>query len=341
MKRFPLEPVYRISKPATHFLRRFWFRQLLKQPWQISKMELDALRGILDKANVQLLHIYFGHIAVHLMPLIKTWPRPTVVSFHGADVLVELDKPAYRQATQEMLQSVRRIFVRSESLRRALLGLTDDADKIAIMRAGIPLEEFPCRLRATPGNGEWRLLQTGRLIEKKGVATSLHAFAEFAKVFPGAQFVVAGDGPMLPELKELARTLQVNDKVSFPGFVAQEQLRELLYHSHIFLHPSQLGTDGNQEGVPNSMLEAMATGLPVFATNHGGIPEAISNGLTGILVSERDHVALAGELIQAAQQPERLWQLGRAGAESVAQKFNQRAQTQRLEELYLDTIALN
>jgi len=146
---------------------------------------------------------------------------------------------------------------------------------------------------------------------------------------------------MLPELKELARTLQVNDKVSFPGFVAQEQLRELLYHSHIFLHPSQLGTDGNQEGVPNSMLEAMATGLPVFATNHGGIPEAISNGLTGILVSERDHVALAGELIQAAQQPERLWQLGRAGSESVAQKFNQRAQTQRLEELYLDTIALN
>ena len=340
-ERFPFEPVYRIPKPATHFLRRFWFRQLLKQPWQISRIELDALRGILEKTGARLLHIYFGHIAVHLMPLIKAWPNPTVVSFHGADVLVELDKPAYRRATQEMLQSVRRIFVRSESLRRALLDLTDDADKIAIMRAGIPLDEFPFRPRGAPENGEWRLLQAGRLIEKKGFATSLRAFAEFAKVFPRAQFVVAGEGPLLSELQHLARTLEIKDNVSFPGFVAQEQLRELLYQSHIFVHPSQLGIDGNQEGVPNSMLEAMATGLPVFATNHGGIPEAVSNTLTGVLVSEQDHAALGRELIQAAQQPERLLELGRAGSDSVARKFNQRAQSQRLEELYLETIALN
>ena len=87
---FPFEPVYSIPKPATHFFRRFWFRQLLQQPWQISRLELDALRSILDRSGAQLLHIYFGHIAVHLMPLIGTWPHPSVVSFHGADVLVEL-----------------------------------------------------------------------------------------------------------------------------------------------------------------------------------------------------------------------------------------------------------
>ena len=340
-ERFPFEPVYRLSKPVTHFVRRFWSRQLLKQPWQISRKELDALRGILDKTGAQVLHIYFGHIAVHLMPLIKTWPHPTVVSFHGADVLVELDKPAYRRATKEMLRSVRRIFVRSDSLRRALLGLTDDPDKIAIMRTGIPLEEFPFRPRATPENGEWRLLQAGRFIEKKGFATSLRAFAEFAKAFPRAQFVIAGEGPLSSELRELARTLEVKDKVTFSGFVTQEQLRELLYQSHIFLHPSQLGADGNQEGVPNSMLEAMATGLPVFATIHGGIPEAVSNGLTGVLVGEQNHTALARELIQVAQQPDRLSQLGHAGSDLVARKFNQRAQTQRLEELYLETIALS
>jgi colanic acid/amylovoran biosynthesis glycosyltransferase len=338
---FAFEPVYRIPKPATHFLRRFWFRQLLKQPWQISRMELDALRGILNKTAARLLHIYFGHIGVHLMPLIKSWPNPTVVSFHGADALVELDKPAYRQATQEMLQSVRRILVRSDSLRRAILRLTNDSDKIEIIRTGIPMDEFPFRSRATPENGEWQLLQAGRLIEKKGFATALRAFAEFAKAFPRAQFVIAGEGPLLSELQELARTLHVEHKVSFPGFVAQEQLRELLYRSHIFLHPSQLGADGNQEGVPNSMLEAMATGLPVFATNHGGIPEAINHGLTGILVNERNHEALAGELIRAVQEPDRLWQLGRAGAESIAQNFDQRAQSQKLEEFYLDTIGLD
>ena len=73
-------------------------------------------------------------------------------------------------------------------------------------------------------------------------------------------------------------------------------MREVYYASHIFLHPSETGSDGNQEGIPNSMLEAMATGLPVFATKHGGIPEAIENGVSGILVPERDHEALVATL---------------------------------------------
>src|SRR4051812_41133762 len=77
---FPFEPVYTIGKPATHFLRRFWFRQVLQQPWQISRLELQSLRAILDKSSARLLHIYFGHIAVHLLPLIESWPHPTVVS---------------------------------------------------------------------------------------------------------------------------------------------------------------------------------------------------------------------------------------------------------------------
>ena len=336
--RFPFEPVYSVGKPATHFLRRFWFRQLLHQPWQISRMELEALRSILDKTNARLLHVYFGHIAVHLLPLIQTWPHPTVVSFHGADVLVELDQPAYRRATETMLRSVRRIFVRSESLRTAIESLTNDSGKIAITRTGIPLQEFPFRERTVPESGRWRLLQAGRLIEKKGVATSLRAFAEFAKVFPNAELVIAGEGPLLEELQSLANELMIADKVSFRGLINQEHLRDLFAKSHMFLHPSQLGADGNQEGVPNSVLEAMATGLPVFATRHGGIPEAIEDGLSGILVAERDHAALARKLIDAAQRPDLLANLSRAGSESVARKFEQKAQIQNLERLYLETI---
>jgi colanic acid/amylovoran biosynthesis glycosyltransferase len=152
--------------------------------------------------------------------------------------------------------------------------------------------------------------------------------------------VLAGEGPLLEQLENLGRELHIADKVTFPGFVTQEKLRELFYASHIFLHPSQMGSDGNQEGVPNAMLEAMATGLPAFATRHGGIPEAIENGVDGILVAERDHEALARELIQAAQQPDRLLGLGRAGSQSVAQKFDQRAQVQDLEQQYLDTIQM-
>jgi colanic acid/amylovoran biosynthesis glycosyltransferase len=336
--RFPFEPVYPVGKPATHFLRRFWFRQLLKQPWQISRMELEALRSVLDKTDARLLHIYFGHIAVHLLPLIRSWPHPTVVSFHGADVLVELDKPAYRKATEEMLRSVSRIFVRSESLRQAILRLTNDESKIEIVRTGIPLNEFLFRARTIPEAGRWQLVQAGRLIEKKGMGTSLRAFAEFAKIFPNARLTLAGEGPLLDNLQQLAAELQVAEKVSFPSFLPQEKLRELFYGSHIFVHPSQMGSDGNQEGVPNSMLEAMASGLPVFATRHGGIPEAIEDGVTGILVGKGDYAALARHLILAAQQPDRLSQLARAGADSVAQHFDQKAQIQNLEQLYLETI---
>src|SRR4051794_28596396 len=109
----------------------------------------------------------------------------------------------------------------------------------------------------------------------------------------------------------------------------------MYYRAHIFLHPSQTGYDGNQEGIPNSMLEAMATGLPVFATNHGGIPEAIENGVSGVLVPEGDHEALTNSLLDAVKDPPRLARLGKNGSEVVRQKFEQHAQVQRLEEIYL------
>ena len=309
---FPFDRVYTVGKPATHFLRRFWFRQLLDAPWQISQFELDSLLRILTKTEAQLLHIYFGHIGVHLLPLIRAWPKPTIVSFHGADVLVDMNKPAYHRATKEMLDAVKRVLVRSESLRRALIDLGCNENKIDILRTGIPLEEFPFRERVFPENGEWRFVQACRLIEKKGVATTLRAFAEFSVRHPGSTITIAGEGPLLDELQALARELKIDHRVSFRGFVSQEQLREIFYASHIFLHPSETGRDGNQEGVPNSMLEAMASGLPVFATTHGGIPEAIENGISGVLVAERDHAALAQALLGAVQDRHLLARLGTA-----------------------------
>jgi colanic acid/amylovoran biosynthesis glycosyltransferase len=335
---FPFDRVYTVAKPATHFLRRFWNRQLMDAPWQISQMELDSLRRILDKSDAKLLHIYFGHIAVHLLPLIRAWPRPTIVSFHGADVLVDMDKPAYRRATEEMLRAVKHVLVRSESLRRAVVDLGCDPDKIDVFRTGIPLQQFPFRERTFPQNGQWRFLQACRLIEKKGLATSLRAFAEFSAHYPGSTMTIAGEGPLFEDLQAQARSLKIDKRVSFPGFVSQDKLRELFYASDIFLHPSETGRDGNQEGVPNSMLEAMASGLPVFATNHGGIPEAIENGISGVLVAERDHAALARALSDTVQDRHLVAQLGRVGSQTVAAKFDQPTQVRRLEDIYLKLV---
>jgi colanic acid/amylovoran biosynthesis glycosyltransferase len=337
-ERYPFEPVHLVPKPRTHVLRRFWFRQLRDQPWQISDAELSELRRVLTETGARLLHIYFGHIAVHLLPLIRAWKHPSIVSFHGADVMVDMNKPAYREATLQMLDAVTLVLVRSESLRRAVVDLGCDPQKIEIQRTGIPLEEFPFRDRALPKNGEWRFLQAGRLIEKKGLPVTLRAFEVFVRQYLNATLTIAGEGPLLKELESLARELKIAEHVSFTGFLSQQQLREIYYRSHIFLHPSQTGRDGNQEGIPNSMLEAMATGLPVFATEHGGIPEAIEHGVSGVLVPERDEFALVETLLEAVRDPRFLSGIAQTGADAVRKKFDLQQQAQRLDEIYLRTI---
>jgi colanic acid/amylovoran biosynthesis glycosyltransferase len=339
-ERYPFDKIAVVGKPATHFLRRFWFKQLRDTPWQMSPGEVKTLRGILEQVNAALLHIYFGHIAAHLLPLIRAWPKPSVVSFHGADVMVDLDKPDYRAATQEMLEAVALVLVRSESLGRALINLGCPAGKIRLQHTGIPIDEIPFQPRDWPDKGAWRFVQACRLIEKKGLRVSLRAFARFAAAHPASTFTIAGEGPLRSELGQLAAQLGVADKVFFPGFISQTQLRELFYQSHIFLHPSEVGGDGNQEGVPNSMLEAMASGLPVFATEHGGIPEAIENGRSGILVQEGDDEALALALLERAANPEGLAAIARNGAEAVQKRFEQSGQTRQLEDYYLEAIGI-
>jgi colanic acid/amylovoran biosynthesis glycosyltransferase len=337
--RYPFEPIYIVPKPATHFLRRFWFRQMRDVPWQISHRELRALQTILSKTAASLLHIYFGQIAVHLLPLIRSWKKPSIVSFHGADVTVDMNKPAYREATRQMLDAVKLVLVRSESLRRAVIDLGCDERKIEIQRTGIPLDEFPFRERNfVTAETEWRFVQAGRLIEKKGLPITLRAFALFLRQHPSANLTIAGEGPLLGELQKLAGELNIDNRVSFTGFVSQEQLREIYDESHIFVHPSQTGHDGNQEGIPNSMLEAMASGLPVFATQHGGIPEAIENGVSGVLVPERDHEKLAAALLDAVKDPGFLSRTALNGAGFVRKNFDLRAQAQRLEDTYLETV---
>jgi colanic acid/amylovoran biosynthesis glycosyltransferase len=337
-ERYPFDRIAVVGKPATHFARRFWFKQVRDAPWEVSPGEVENLIEVLTRTEAELLHIYFGHIAVHLLPLIQAWTKPSVVSFHGADVMVDLEKPAYRAATQRMLEAVRLVLVRSESLGRALINLGCPSGKIRLQHTGIPVDEIPFRPREWPVHGDWKFVQACRLIEKKGLRVSLRAFAKFAERHPGSTFTIAGEGPLRNELGALAAELQVADKVFFPGFISQTQLRELFYQSHIFLHPSEVSDDGNQEGVPNSMLEAMASGLPVFATEHGGIPEAIENGRSGVLVSERDDQALALALFERTANPEGLGAIARNGADVVRKHFEQAGQTRQLEDYYLEAI---
>src|SRR5947208_3504111 len=120
---FPFQDIRVVKKPAWHVLRRIWFKQIVDRPWQISAAEVREIERALTESDARLLHIYFGHIAVLLRPLIRQWQNPSVVSFHGAEVLVDMQKPTYRRATKEMLSLVSRVLVRSDSLRQAVIAL--------------------------------------------------------------------------------------------------------------------------------------------------------------------------------------------------------------------------
>lgn len=336
----PFEDVVVVPKGPWRWLRRILDRQILKRPLLLSNTEAEHLRAELRANRCHLLHIVFGNTAVQLLPLLRQKQRrfPAVASFHGADVLVDTEQPAYRRALQEVLARVDLVLARSQSLVEALVKLGCPPEKIRLNRAGIPLQKFPYCDRSWPTDGSWKLLQACRLIEKKGVDTSLRAFAEFSKVYPKAVFTVAGEGPDKAALQALVAELGLTDKVRFIGFLGQEDLARLLYESHLFLHPSQQGADGNQEGVPNSLLEAMSTGLPSFATYHGGIPEVVTNGVSGFLVSERAHEALAAILLKVAVDPSLLNKVSVAASRTVEEDFSLNVQARKLEEYYQEAM---
>ncbi len=330
--RFPFDDVRVVKKSPFHQIRRWWQKTVCNEPITIAPSEARRLSSEVERSGAKLLHVYFGHIGVHLLPLLEKCPVPFVVSYHGADAQVDLDHPKHAAATRRVLHLARLVLVRSESLAKRLREIGCRAEKIRIHRTGIPLDAIPFRQRTAPLDGAWRCLQSCRMIEKKGIETTLRAFAEFARAFPAATLTLAGDGPLLPRIAKLAAELGI--AVKTPGFLTQPQLAEELERAHLFLHPSELGADGNQEGVPNSMLEAMAAGIPPLATFHGGIPEAIEHNTSGLMVPERDFTALAHEMIALANDPARYLAMSAAAAKRVAEQFDIRATVRALESFY-------
>ena len=340
-ERFPFRDIEIIPKQRMNLLRHGWLKFVKRRPPVIYRGEYQLLASLLERRGADLMHIYFGHTGVHLLPFIEQWDKPCVVSFHGADVAVKEDIAHYPAKLRRLFEVVPLVFARSQSLADRLSEFGCPPEKLRINRTGVPLDEFPFVDRQAPTDGHWRVMQACRLIPKKGVATSLRAFAIFKKDYPQAKFYIAGKGPLQPELEMLAAGLGIFKDVHFVGFLSQPKLMELYASSHLFLHPSEMPPDENQEGVPNSILEAMATGLPVAATQHGGIPEAVEHGRTGWLVPEEDHIALANAMQEIPRSPRVLTEMGLRAREAVIKRFAQEAQIDQLEWFYEEAIVLN
>ena len=335
---FPFPNIEVLPRPRINFLLRFQRKYLQRMEPVFYRGEYDQLEGVLTRRNAQLLHVYFGHTGVHLLPFMRNWSRPSLVSFHGMDIMLRNEEPGYNHRLRALLATLPLVLARSESLGSRLMELGCDASKIRINRTGVPMGGFPYLVHSPPADGAWCIIQASRFIEKKGLEITLKAFAKFRKKYPNSELILAGEGPLEGQLKDLARTLGVGGSVHYPGFLNQKQLAAAYRSAHLFLHPSQTTTSGDQEGVPNSMLEAMASGLPVIATLHGGIPEAVHSGYDGLLVPERDTAALANALFEIAEDSVTYETFSRNAAQSVRENFEQGRSIARLEGFYRELI---
>lgn len=339
-EQFPFSDIELIPRARKNFIKRFYLKYIRQLPPVYYRGELQVLIKMLKRRPADVMHAYFGHTGVHLLPFILEWNKPCLVSFHGMDIQKRPQQEGYDEQMQELLRTVPLVLARSKSLMDGLERLGCPKEKLRLNRTGIPLEHFPFQQRPMPMDGSWRFVQACRLIAKKGLGTALRAFAKFHAKHPKATFRIAGEGPLKGEIEKLIAELGLGDAVELSGFLSQDDLAALYARSHIFLHPSEMPPDQNQEGVPNSMLEAMATGLPVLATTHGGIPEAVTHERTGLLVPERDEEALFQAMCHITAETDTLYILGEAASRAVREEFEQSKQIEKLESYYDEARAI-
>ena len=346
---FPFEAVTKMTKlhhrTKGNFLLRFWYKYVIRQwppPIRINKYvgpchPYDMPERLRADAP-DLVHIYYGHKAVRFLGMLKDWGGPWIVSFHGVDAAKFLDQPGYIEQLREVFATAQLVLARSQSLLDRLQSLGCPPEKLRLNRTPIPLDHLAIPQRPTPSDGHWRLVQACRLIPKKGILTTLDALQTVVKTHPNLRYILCGDGPQTEAIRTRAAALGLTQNVEFKGWLKPEQLEQEYQSAHLFLHPSELTPEADQEGIPNSMLEAMATGLPIVATTHGGIPEAVTSGTDGLLVPEHSPAELAQAILQILNHPDLRHQLGTNAAATVRTNFGAQAQITRLEDHYLEAI---
>jgi glycosyltransferase involved in cell wall biosynthesis len=179
-------------------------------------------------------------------------------------------------------------------------------------------------------------LQVANFVEKKGHFYTLRAFRRLREVYPRVRLVLGGDGPLRLRAQLLVRQLGLEDSVQFLGTVDENSVRRLMAEADVFVQHSVTAANGDEEGVPTVVMEAMASGLPVVSTLHAGIPELVQDGVTGYLVEERDVEKYFERLVDVLSDD---GSMGRAGRERVEKHFDLKVQTVKLDALYRSILA--
>lgn len=296
-----------------------------------------ALRDWARARGVRIVHAQFGRGGALALPLARALRVPLVVTFHGGDATKDTHfQPGLRRLgifprRWAALRREAALFLCvSDYVRRRLVERGVPAAKLQVHHLGVPMPE-----RLPPAPASTTLLAVGRLVEKKGFADAIETLRRLRDSHATLDLAIIGDGPLRQTLEDRARGLPVR----FLGWQSPDQVATAMSRALALLVPSRSAARGDSEGLPTVVLEAQARGLAVVATRHAGIPEAVEDGVTGLLVPEGDVDGLARACGRLADDPGLRAALVDRAAVSVRAGFDAERQSVRLERLLLDVVA--
>jgi colanic acid/amylovoran biosynthesis glycosyltransferase len=249
--------------------------------------------------------------------------RPLVTVLHGADVARPLHAGALGSAYAGLFRRAEMLLPVSEHFARALVRAGADPARVRVHRMGVDCGAIRFAPPSRCPEAGFRIISVCRLVEKKGIEHALRALGALPRRRPGLawSYEVVGDGPLRAPLEALAHACGIADRVRFLGPLPHGVVKERLGGADAFLLPSVTGRDGDMEGVPVALMEAMAAGLPVVSSFHGGIPELVEHRVSGLLAPERDAEALGHHLEWLADDPEGCVRMARAARATIERCF--------------------
>lgn len=269
----------------------------------------------------------FGPTGVAVMGACRQLGLPLVVHFHGYDVSVRQVLERYAAGYRVMFRQAAALISVSRGMQRKLVEMGAPPDRVHYNPCGVNCELFG---GGDPSRSPPVVLAAARFVEKKGPQLTLAAFAEALRQQPEARLRMIGDGPLLGECRRLAKSLAIDHAVTFMGRQPHHVVAEEMRRARLFAQHSTQAASGAVEGTPVAILEAGASGLPVVATRHGGIPDVVLDNETGLLVEERDVDGMARRMLSLLRDPTLAASLGGAARRRVGAHFSAERSIARL-----------
>jgi colanic acid/amylovoran biosynthesis glycosyltransferase len=293
---------------------------------------LHALGATTGRGRYDVVHSHFGPMGLVGARLcdLGALTGPLLTTFYGYDV----SRRRYIDAYRFLFQRGDLFIAVSEHMRQRLLALGAPPKRVIVHSLGVDVERFRPAAQASPRAAAVTIVSVSRFVAKKGLEDGLRAVARVVRGRPGLRYVLAGDGPLRARLEALSVELGLSAVVRFCGWQGQDAVAALLREADLLLAPSVTAADGDTEGTPVVLLEALASGVPVVATHHAGIPEIVAEGVHGLLAPEGDVPALAEAVRTLLDSPGLARQMGRSGREAACARHDIRRLNERLLEIY-------